>query len=236
MPRKKRVTSTPTIPVTRRRRTPAEDALPGGKANAKRGELAHEWALKFLETFPITTVLTGDQFDAWAENAVGAVRPPPEDTVAWKGHLLRRSELIKRINSAATHPRMWESNCETYEVVCIRMHLYEVQAIAIQRTAERQFHGILSLLEHYIRDTKHRMQAIKWHELPPQAVGVARHILYSQAWFAESIDGQMNIQRKLANDLQQYQQPLLEEHRRPALPEPIDRQTDMPHCHNSRGG
>jgi hypothetical protein len=202
-----------------------DDGLPGGKANAKRGELSHELALKFAEAFPIQTSFTAARFDTWLEQIEGIVPPPSTDTVAWKGHVQRRQDYIKRLNAAATHPRMWESDRDTYEIVCVKPEFYEVRQIEISQTAEKQMRGMGSLLETYQRHIKHRMQGIKWDELSPQALGIARHLLYAMSYFAESIEHQSAIHLKLARDLKLYQQSALETRKQPPLLGPAPTET-----------
>ena len=86
--------------------------MPWGKAHPLRGANHDDVARQFVADNPVDSILSVDDFDAWAQRH-GLLNVPtgaPRDSDAWMAHCRRRTKLRYRINKGGSHPRMQDGS------------------------------------------------------------------------------------------------------------------------------
>jgi len=135
-------------------------------------------ALDFIGIYPIHHYLTQRTFDEWLESRGLLIIPPegtPKDADPWLGHLYRRTQHRKKLNLAATHPRMYELESRAF-YVAVFDEGYQVREPHNHATRQGLIRRINSLTTTKRKQIEYLMQSTDWINLPPWEKIVAENL------------------------------------------------------------
>jgi hypothetical protein len=150
-----------------------------GEANEKRGLEKFADAIAFVREFPITTILTNEQFDEWAQRQGLLNSPPPtalKRSDTWMAHLHRRHELRYRLNKAGSHPRLQENGATPFSMDSLGRGMYQVRAPHIAVAQSGLPRKVASLVKYKKIQLTYLMQSADWTQIPPHERAVAESI------------------------------------------------------------
>lgn len=140
-----------------------------GNSHPKLGASYHESACAFIKQFPIGTMMTVQDFDAWVIEH-GMAAPPTsteKNSEGWLAFLQRRFQAKTNLNKAGAHERMTHAGLSPFCIYQLGQGRLEIRKPFDAVMSGRMAQEVNTLVNTKYRRVKQLIQSIDLQELPP---------------------------------------------------------------------